>query len=66
MQWAAGLRPGEALGLRQCDILTPERNFSAPTVALLALGAKHGTKVGRPQRARLDASEAPVAVALLK
>ena len=66
LQWAAGLRPSEALNLRQVDLLPPERNVTSPNVALLALGVRLGTKVGRPQCAHLSTREAPEAVAVVR
>ena len=49
LQAACGLRPSEAIALRGRDLLSSLANRSAPGSAVLHLGVKHGTKVGRPQ-----------------
>ena len=52
LQYGRGLRPGEALSLRACDVILPHE-VSAAGGGLLLLGARSGTKSKRPQVVRV-------------
>ena len=64
VQQSSGMRPGEAVGIDCADILLPEE--SPYQVALITLGARRGTKSGRPEAVRIDPAENPLAVSLLR
>jgi len=59
LQWAFGLRPGEALSSIVDDLVVPRRG-ARDTVPVIMLGRRsHGTKAGRPQFALGDLALTP-------
>ena len=53
LQSQTGLRPSEALILEPENLVLPEENSVTPGVGLIVLGARRGTKAGRPQAIRV-------------
>ncbi|CAE8633163.1 unnamed protein product [Polarella glacialis] len=67
IQQACGLRPNELLQLKREDVTLPEQlQFSSPTISIISLGVKAGTKVKRPQVSLLCSLRHPVASLCLR
>ena len=49
LQTFTGFRPSEALQLQRQHLVPGHMNQSSPGTAVILLGVKHGTKIGRPQ-----------------
>ena len=66
LQQRLGLRPSEMLGLLASDVVLPEEQGSGVTAAVLALGARKGTKLKRPQSVMVFEAENPDIIELLR
>ena len=65
LQSRTGMRPGEMLALRREDLSFPEDRGEAAGNLIVALGARTGTKVKRPQVTMVSETSEPELVALM-
>ena len=54
LQVLLGLRPSEAIAIQRQHLVPAHMNRSSPGTAVVLLGVKHGTKIGRPQYVTVD------------